>query len=76
MFLVRNWSLDSEMKGLKGGLKHLEKSVRLNDGQAKEVQSSCIYISDSFEEISCFLLSHPGKKVATAKSSLNLTVSG
>uniref|UniRef100_A0A8C5CPX5 Atlastin 3 n=1 Tax=Gadus morhua TaxID=8049 RepID=A0A8C5CPX5_GADMO len=67
MFLIRDWSFPYEYNyGLKGGKEFLEK--RLQDAQHEELQTVREHIHSCFTDISCFLLPHPGLKVATSPS--------
>ncbi|KAG7260002.1 hypothetical protein CRUP_020749, partial [Coryphaenoides rupestris] len=57
MFLIRDWSFPYEYAyGLKGGQEFLE----------KRLQTVREHIHSCFSDISCFLLAHPGLKVATS----------
>uniref|UniRef100_A0A8B9RMJ6 Atlastin 3 n=1 Tax=Astyanax mexicanus TaxID=7994 RepID=A0A8B9RMJ6_ASTMX len=65
MFLIRDWSFPYEYDyGLKGGSQFLDK--RLQDSQHEELQTVRQHIHSCFTSISCFLLPHPGLKVATS----------
>ncbi|KAJ8015662.1 hypothetical protein DPEC_G00028440 [Dallia pectoralis] len=67
MFLIRDWSFPYEYKyGLEGGSRFLEKRLQVKDSQHKELQSVREHIHSCFTHISCFLLPHPGLKVATS----------
>ncbi|XP_013390421.1 atlastin-2 [Lingula anatina] len=65
-FLVRDWSFPYEHDfGEKGGNGLLEKRLELKARQHEELQSLRKHIRSCFEKIGCFLLPHPGLKVAT-----------
>uniref|UniRef100_A0A665XFS7 Atlastin-3-like n=1 Tax=Echeneis naucrates TaxID=173247 RepID=A0A665XFS7_ECHNA len=65
MFLIRDWSFPYEYSyGFKGGNEFLDK--RLQEAQHEELQTVREHIHSCFTKISCFLLPHPGLKVATS----------
>ncbi|KAJ8255052.1 hypothetical protein GJAV_G00200410 [Gymnothorax javanicus] len=67
MFLIRDWSFPYEYRyGFKGGNEFLDKRLQVNDAQHEELQTVREHIYSCFNSISCFLLPHPGLKVATS----------
>ncbi|XP_065127870.1 atlastin-3 [Paramisgurnus dabryanus] len=67
MFLVRDWSFPYEYKyGFKGGSNFLDKRLQVKPSQHEELQTVREHIHSCFTSISCFLLPHPGLKVATS----------
>uniref|UniRef100_A0A3P9HLC9 Atlastin 3 n=1 Tax=Oryzias latipes TaxID=8090 RepID=A0A3P9HLC9_ORYLA len=67
MFLVRDWSFPYEYKyGFKGGNDFLDKRLQVKETQHEELQTVREHIHSCFTNISCFLLPHPGLKVATS----------
>ncbi|XP_026111927.1 atlastin-2-like isoform X2 [Carassius auratus] len=65
MFLVRDWSYPYEHAfGLDGGNQFLEKRLQVKQNQHEELQNVRKHINSCFSKISCFLLPHPGLKVA------------
>uniref|UniRef100_A0A3Q2NU94 Atlastin GTPase 1 n=1 Tax=Fundulus heteroclitus TaxID=8078 RepID=A0A3Q2NU94_FUNHE len=63
IFLVRDWSFPYEFPyGQEGGMKFLEKRLK---NQHEELQNVRKHIHSCFTNISCFLMPHPGLKVAT-----------
>uniref|UniRef100_A0A8D1H1Q4 Atlastin-1 n=1 Tax=Sus scrofa TaxID=9823 RepID=A0A8D1H1Q4_PIG len=66
IFLVRDWSFPYEFSyGADGGSKFLEKRLKVSGNQHEELQNVRKHIHSCFTKISCFLLPHPGLKVAT-----------
>ncbi|XP_078001092.1 atlastin-2-like [Glandiceps talaboti] len=66
VFLVRDWSFPYEAAyGFEGGNATLDKRLKLSDKQHEELQQVRKHIRSCFQNISCFLLPHPGLKVAT-----------
>ncbi|KAK0140134.1 Atlastin-3 [Merluccius polli] len=69
MFLIRDWSFPYEYTyGVRGGKEFLEKRLQVKDAQHEELQTVREHIHSCFTDISCFLLPHPGLKVATSPS--------
>ncbi|KAK7103242.1 atlastin-2-like isoform X3 [Littorina saxatilis] len=65
-FLVRDWSFPYEAEyGMKGGRKMLNRRLQVSDKQHAELQQIRRHISSCFVNISCFLMPHPGLRVAT-----------
>ncbi|KAG9510301.1 Atlastin-2 [Fragariocoptes setiger] len=66
VFLIRDWSYPYDYEyGSKGGQGLLDKRLTIEEGKALEFQRVRRHINSCFERISCFLLPHPGLKVAT-----------
>uniref|UniRef100_A0A8C3IC39 Atlastin GTPase 1 n=1 Tax=Chrysemys picta bellii TaxID=8478 RepID=A0A8C3IC39_CHRPI len=66
IFLVRDWSFPYEFSyGADGGSEFLEKRLKVSGNQHEELQNVRKHIHSCFTNISCFLLPHPGLKVAT-----------
>ncbi|NWI11078.1 ATLA1 protein, partial [Crypturellus soui] len=66
IFLVRDWSFPYEFSyGSDGGARFLEKRLKVSGNQHEELQNVRKHIHSCFSSISCFLLPHPGLKVAT-----------
>ncbi|KAM9832767.1 atlastin-3-like [Syngnathus typhle] len=67
MFLIRDWSFPYEYTyGFKGGNEFLEKRLHVKEAQHEELQTVREHIHSCFTNISCFLLPHPGLRVATS----------
>ncbi|CAH1394350.1 unnamed protein product [Nezara viridula] len=65
-FLVRDWSFPYEAEyGEIGGQKILDKRLQISQKQHPELQSIRKHIRSCFSDIGCFLMPHPGLKVAT-----------
>ncbi|XP_073996880.1 atlastin-like [Rhodnius prolixus] len=66
MFLIRDWSFPYEAKyGLEGGRQLLEKRLKIKPNQHSELQFLRRHIKSCFSDINCYLMPHPGLKVAT-----------
>lgn len=66
MFLIRDWSFPYEYTyGFQGGNEFLDKRLQVKENQHEEIQTVREHIHACFTNISCFLLPHPGLKVAT-----------
>ncbi|XP_066481505.1 atlastin-2 isoform X1 [Tiliqua scincoides] len=69
MFLIRDWSYPYEHPyGLMGGKQFLEKRLQVKLHQHEELQNVRKHIHSCFSNLGCFLLPHPGLKVATNPS--------
>ncbi|KAF1616967.1 UNVERIFIED_CONTAM: Atlastin-1, partial [Eudyptes robustus] len=67
VFLVRDWPSPYDMEyGFQGGHRLLETRLQVNDRQHNELQQIRKHIKESFEEIKCFLMPHPGLEVANS----------
>ncbi|KHJ47554.1 guanylate-binding protein [Trichuris suis] len=67
IFLVRDWSFPYEAEyGFKGGCRILKRRLEISKAQHPELQQLRQHISTCFTDISCFLMPHPGLKVATS----------
>lgn len=67
-FLIRDWNYSYDFAyGLEGGENYLEKVLEIKDQLKPELKSLREYIFQSFDKISCFLMPHPGKMVASKK---------
>jgi len=65
-FLVRDWSFPyEEPYGVEGGKAILERRLTVSEKQHPELQALRKHIKSCFSDISCFLMPHPGLKVAT-----------
>ncbi|XP_037320981.2 atlastin-2 isoform X2 [Pungitius pungitius] len=66
MFLIRDWCYPYEHDyGLEGGNDFLEKRLQVKQNQHEELQNVRKHVHSCFSNIGCFLLPHPGLKVAT-----------
>ncbi|XP_072491936.1 atlastin-2 isoform X2 [Notamacropus eugenii] len=69
MFLIRDWSYPYEHSyGLEGGRQFLDKRLQVKQNQHEELQNVRKHIHSCFSNLGCFLLPHPGLKVATNPS--------
>ena len=65
-FLVRDWCFPyEEPYGVEGGKAILERRLTISEKQHPELQALRKHIKSCFSDISCFLMPHPGLKVAT-----------
>lgn len=65
-FLVRDWSYPYDASyGTGGGTQILERRLQVSEKQHHTLQSLRKHIRSCFSEIACFLMPHPGLKVAT-----------
>ncbi|KAG7203069.1 hypothetical protein KM043_010192 [Ampulex compressa] len=65
-FLVRDWSYPYEADyGADGGQKILHRRLEISNMQHPELQSLRKHIKSCFSDISCYLMPHPGLKIAT-----------
>jgi atlastin len=66
VFLIRDWSFPYEHPyGLTGGQGLLEKKLAIKENQPTQLQRVRRHIRSCFSDINCFLMPHPGGKVAT-----------
>ncbi|XP_026997951.1 atlastin-2 isoform X1 [Tachysurus fulvidraco] len=66
LFLIRDWCYPYEHEyGLDGGNRFLERRLQVKQNQHEELQNVRKHIHSCFSSIDCFLLPHPGLKVAT-----------
>ena len=66
IFLIRDWSYPYERAyGFEGGKDLLEKKLELKDTMPEQLQRVRRKIRECFREIGCFLMPHPGSRVAT-----------
>ncbi|KAK6110232.1 Atlastin-1 [Brugia pahangi] len=67
LFLVRDWSFPYEAEyGFQGGERLLERRLQVSEKQHLELQQLRKHIRSCFEQISCFLMPHPGLRVSTS----------
>ncbi|KAF4090319.1 hypothetical protein AMELA_G00050460 [Ameiurus melas] len=65
LFLIRDWCYPYEHEyGLDGGNNFLERRLQVKQNQHEELQNVRKHIHSCFSSIDCFLLPHPGLKVA------------
>uniref|UniRef100_A0A336MBJ4 CSON008974 protein n=1 Tax=Culicoides sonorensis TaxID=179676 RepID=A0A336MBJ4_CULSO len=63
-FLVRDWMNPDEAKyGANGGQKILKDRLKFKDGQHPELKFLREHLTSCFDDISCFLMPHPGLKI-------------
>ncbi|XP_064489554.1 atlastin-2-like [Ornithodoros turicata] len=67
VFLIRDWSYPYDASyGTEGGKVILERRLQISERQHAELQQLRKHIRSCFSQIGCFLMPHPGLKVATA----------
>ncbi|KAK8787066.1 hypothetical protein V5799_023159 [Amblyomma americanum] len=65
MFLVRDWYYTSDADhGAEGGRKIIETRLQVSESQPEELQQLRRHLKSCFSDIDCFLMPHPGPKVA------------
>ncbi|KAJ0173420.1 hypothetical protein K1T71_010569 [Dendrolimus kikuchii] len=65
-FVIRDWSCPYEYAyGPEGGERLLKKRLEVHKGQHEELQNLRVYINQTYEDLACFLMPHPGLKVST-----------
>ncbi|KAH9380218.1 hypothetical protein HPB48_003300 [Haemaphysalis longicornis] len=68
LFLVRDWSYPYDLNyGAQGGKLLLQKRLDITPKMPKQLSALRQHIRFCFSDIDCFLLPHPGEKVATEK---------
>jgi atlastin len=68
-FIVRDFKSPEEFSyGYEGGKKFLEQVLQVTPQQPEELRNVRLQLNECFNEISCFLLPHPGYKVAERTS--------
>ncbi|KAH6923351.1 hypothetical protein HPB50_000436 [Hyalomma asiaticum] len=68
-FLVRDWYYPNVWAyGFTGGRRFLSERLRTYKGQHEQLKQRRENIDSNFKEVDCFLMPHPGLKVATEKS--------
>lgn len=76
MFLIRDWASPLSFPfGLKGGTEYLktELDTRSSDTAPKEIRDTARQLMSTFGRVSCFLMPHPGRAVATGAFEGDLT---
>lgn len=64
LFLMRDWINPDEFSfGLEGGNEYLKEVMTVRKGQNSEMRMVRENIHSSFEEISCYLMPHPGSEM-------------
>lgn len=72
-FLVRDWQDDENYPyGVNGGETYLNECLEANQNQSSELRRVRNHINNSFEEINCFLMPHPGMVVQNGRFTGNL----
>ncbi|KAI6212133.1 Atlastin-3 [Aphelenchoides besseyi] len=68
-FIIRDFKpTDQFQYGVESGERYLDQVLRTNDQQSEATREIRELLPDCFEELSCFLLPHPGQKVAERNS--------
>ena len=76
MILVRDWSLEPSLVGFEGGAVHLRGKLGSELRSASGDAAQRVDILDAFETSKCFLLRHPGEKIAGCGSESAIKVKG
>ncbi|XP_077492666.1 atlastin-2-like isoform X2 [Amblyomma americanum] len=65
VFLIRDWSYSHQLSfGEEGGREYLHQCLKVSEDTPEELRKLREGVKSSFEEIICFLMPHPGTKVA------------
>jgi len=68
LFLLRDWvNVDEYQYGLEEGHLYLMDILQTDENQKPALREVRLYIQSSFEKVDCFLMPHPGEKVANNK---------
>ncbi|EDQ90984.1 uncharacterized protein MONBRDRAFT_20202 [Monosiga brevicollis MX1] len=62
-FLVRDWEFEDYPAGAEGGQAYLDSILATSEDQPEELREVREWLRGCYEDISCFLLPDPGKKV-------------
>nr|XP_026694682.1 atlastin-3-like [Ciona intestinalis] len=71
LILVQNWQRSDYDYGSKGGMEYLEEVMKADQDENKDAWKM---IMESFSDVKCHLLPHPGKKVVKQKGSDDFNV--
>lgn len=68
-FLIRDWENEEEFEfGAEGGRKYLKSVLTPYDTQQPELRTVREFITNTFEEVGCCFLPHPGSKIIGRKA--------
>lgn len=71
LFLIRDWPFPYDYPyGFRGGEQFLKEKLRIKNNMDTKLQDIRRKIFDSFSELDCFLMPHPGPNVATKQNFL------
>lgn len=67
---------DNYQYGVESGERYLDKTLQASEQQSEFMKELRDLLPDVFDELSCFLLPHPGQKVADRNSFRGLVKGG
>ncbi|XP_078495075.1 atlastin-2-like [Ciona intestinalis] len=71
LFLVRNWQMSDYHYGSKGGMDYMKEVMKTEKAENDSVRQQ---IKQSFSDVRCHLLPHPGVKVTKYKDSIRSSI--
>jgi len=78
IFLIRDWPYPKENAyGAQGGKDHLESYLKVTkEKEGNELGDRRRHVDECFDQVDCYLMPHPGKKVANDDGNFHGRLSG